>query len=52
MPLLTDLTLIMPINPVVLSFRLREFVTVTYGRTETHAFPEIQVRHTDLRCCL
>ena len=40
MPLLTDLTLMMRIDPLALIFALREFVTVTYGTTVTQVFSD------------
>ena len=42
MPLLTDLALMMRIDPLALIFGLREFVTMVYGPTVAHVFPDIQ----------
>ena len=39
-----DLALMMEIHPSALTFGLRELVTVTYGPTVTHLFPEVQVK--------
>ena len=39
MPLLTDLALMMRIDPLALIFGCREFVTVVYGPTVVHVFP-------------
>ena len=44
MPLLTDLAVMMRIDPLALVFGLREFVAVVYGPVMTHAFPDVQVR--------
>ena len=41
--LLTDLALMMRVDPLALIFGLREFVTVVYGPTATHVFPDLQV---------
>ena len=43
MPLLTDLALMMRIDPLALIFGLREFVTVVYGPTVVHVFHDIRV---------
>ena len=51
MPLLTDLAQIMRFAPLALIFGLREFVTVVYGPTVVHVFPDIRVeayRHSIL----
>ena len=51
MPLLTDLALMMLIDPLDLIFGLREFVTVVYGPTVVHVLPDIRVeayRHSVL----
>ena len=42
MPLLTNLALMMRIDPLSLIFGLREFVT--YKSTITHVFPDVQVK--------
>ena len=44
MPLLTDLAVMMRIDPLALVFGLREFVTVVYGPVMSHAFPDVQVK--------
>ena len=44
MPLLTDLAVMMRIDPLVPVHRLREFVTVVYGPVMTYAFPDVQVK--------
>ena len=44
MPLLTDLAVMMRIDPLALVFGLREFVTVVYGLVMSHAFPDVQVK--------
>ena len=44
MPLLTDLAVIMRINPLALVFGLREFITVVYGPVMSHVFPDLQVK--------
>ena len=49
--LLTDLALMMRVNPLALIFGLSEFVTVVYGPVVTHVFPDVQVeayRHSVL----
>ena len=43
MPLLTDLSLMMRIDLLGLIFGLREIVTVVFGPTEAHVFPDVQV---------
>ena len=51
MPLLTDLALMMRIEPLALIFGLKEIVTVVYGPSEAHVFPDVQVeayRHSVL----
>ena len=51
MPLLTDLALMMRVDPLTSVFGLREFITVVYGPVATHVFPEVQVdvyRHSVL----
>ena len=42
MPLLTDLAVMMRIDPLVLVHGLREFVTVLYGPGMSYAFPDVQ----------
>ena len=44
MPLLTDLAVMMRIDPLALVFGLREFVTVVYGRVMSRNFPDVQVK--------
>ena len=44
MPLLTDLAVMMRINPLALVHGLREFVTVVYGPVMSFVFPDVQVR--------
>ena len=44
MPLLTDLAVMMRIDPLALVHGLREFVTVVYGPVITFAFPDVQVK--------
>ena len=44
MPLLTDLALMMRVDPLALVLRLREFVAVVYGPVMSHAFPDVQVK--------
>ena len=44
MPLLTDLTKIMQIDPLALVHGLREFVTVMYGPVMSYVFPDVQVK--------
>ena len=44
MPLLTDLAVMMRIDPLVLVHGLREFVTVVYGPVFSNAFPDLQVK--------
>ena len=51
MPLLTDLALMMQVEPLALIFALRELVTVVYGPLVTQVFPDVQVekyRHSFL----
>ena len=51
MHLLTDLALMMRIDPLALIFGLREFFTVVYGHIVTHVFPDVQMeayRHSVL----
>ena len=43
MPLLTDLAVMMRIDPLALIHGLREFVTVVYGPVMSFAFPDVQV---------
>ena len=44
MPLLTDLAVMMRIDPLALVHGLREFVTVVYGPVMSFAFPDVQVK--------
>ena len=44
MPLLTDLAVVMRIDPLALIHGLREFVTVVYGPVMSFAFPDVQVK--------
>ena len=44
MPLLTDLAVMMRIDPLALIHGLREFITVVYGRVMSLVFPDIQVK--------
>ena len=44
MPLLTDLAVMMRIDPLALIHGLREFVTVVYGAVMSFAFPDVQVK--------
>ena len=44
MPLLTDLAVMMRIDPLALVHGLRKFVTVVYGPVITFAFPDVQVK--------
>ena len=44
MPLLTDLAVMMRIDPLALIHGLREFVTVVYGPAMSFAFPDVQVK--------
>ena len=44
MPLLTDLAVMIWINPLALIHGLREFVTVVYGPVMSFAFPDVQVK--------
>ena len=44
MPLLTDLTVMMRINPLALVHGLRELVTVVYGPVMSYVFPDVQVK--------
>ena len=43
MPLLTDLAVMMRIDPLALVHGLREFVTVVYGPVVSYVFPGVQV---------
>ena len=44
MPLLTDLAVMMRIDPLALVHGLREFVTVVYGPVISFVFPDVQVK--------
>ena len=44
MPLLTDLAVMMRIDPLALIHGLREFVTVVYGPVMSFVFPDVQVK--------
>ena len=44
MPLLTDLDVMMRINPLALIHGLREFVTVVYEPVMSFVFPDVQVK--------
>ena len=44
MPLLTDLAVMMRIDPLALILELREFVTVVNGSVMSFAFPDVQVK--------
>ena len=44
MPLLTDLAIMMRIDPLALIHGLREFVTVVYGPVMSFVFPDVQVK--------
>ena len=44
MPLLTDLAVMMRIDPLALIHRLREFVTVVYGPVMSFVIPDVQVK--------
>ena len=44
MPLLTDLAVMMRIDPLALIYGLREFVTVVYGPVMSFAFPDGKVK--------
>ena len=44
MPLLTDLAVMMWIDPLAVVHGLREFVTVVYGPVMTFVFPDVQVQ--------
>ena len=44
MPLLTDLAVMMRIDPLALIHGLREFVTVMYGPVMSFVFPDVQVK--------
>ena len=44
MPLLTDLGVMMRIDPLALIHGLREFVTVVYGPVMSFVFPDVQVK--------
>ena len=44
MPLLTDLAVMMRIDPLALVHGLSEFVTVVYGRVMSFNFPDVQVK--------
>ena len=44
MPLLTDLAVMMRIDPLALIHGLREFVRVVYGSVMSFAFPDVQIK--------
>ena len=44
MPLLTDLAVMMRIDPLALVFGLKEFFTVVYGPVMSLVFPDVQVK--------
>ena len=44
MPLLTDLAVMMRIDPLALIHGRREFVAVVYGSVMSFAFPDVQVK--------
>ena len=44
MPLLTDLAVVMRIDPLALIHGLREFVTVVYGPVMSFVFPDVKVK--------
>ena len=44
MPLLTDLAVMMRIDPLALVHGLRKFVTVVYGPAMSYVFPDVQVK--------
>ena len=44
MPLLTDLAIMMRIDPLVLVHEIREFVRVVYGTVMSYAFQDVQVK--------
>ena len=44
MPLMTDLAVMMRIDPLALIHGLREFVTVVYGPVMSFVFPDVQVK--------
>ena len=44
MPLLTDLAVMMRIDPLALVHGLREFATVVYGPVTSYVFPDVQVK--------
>ena len=44
MPLLTDLAVMLGIDPLALVFGLMEFVMLVYGTVMSHAFPDVQVK--------
>ena len=44
LPLLTDLAVMMRIDPLALIHGLREFVTVVYGPVMSFAFPDVQIK--------
>ena len=44
MPLLTDLAVMLRIDPLALILGLREFVTVVYGPVMSFVFPDVQVK--------
>ena len=44
MPLLTDLAVMMQIDPLALVHGLREFVTKLYGPVMSYVFPDVQVK--------
>ena len=50
MPLLTDLAVMMRIDPLALIHGLREFVTVVYGPVMSFAFPDVQVKEFCVAC--
>ena len=54
--MLTDLALMMRIDPLALIFRLREFVTVEYGPRVVQCidlqFPTYEWSRTDLQFCM
>ena len=44
MPLLTDLVVMMRIDPLALFHGLREFITVVYGPVMSFVFTDVQVK--------
>ena len=44
MPLLTDLAVVMRIDPLALVHGSKEFVTVVYGPMMSFVFPDVQVK--------